>query len=106
MTQSTGYLVGRLWRDWVRGHLGRIAGAAALMVVIAATSAAYPMLIELAIDMLGNADRRVLTLLPAAIIAITVTRGLAGRGQADDRKSDPHREPTHQRNVFGFEGIH
>ena len=82
MNESTGYLVGRLWRDWMRVHIGRIAGAAALMVVVAATSAAYPQLIELAVDMLTDADRRVLTLLPAAIIAITFVRGIASYGQS------------------------
>ena len=82
VNESTGYLVGRLWRDWMRAYLGRIAGAAALMVVVAATSAAYPRLIELAIDMLENADPRILTLLPAAIIAITFTRGIASYGQS------------------------
>ncbi len=82
MNESTGYLVGRLWRDWMRVHIGRIAGAAALMVVVAATSAAYPQLIELAVDMLTDADRRVLTLLPPAIIAITFVRGIASYGQS------------------------
>jgi len=82
VNDTTGYLVGRLWRDWARAYLGRIAGAAALMAVVAATSAAYPWLIELAIDMLENADPRILTLLPAAIIAITFTRGIASYGQS------------------------
>jgi len=82
VNESTGYLVGRLWRDWMRVYIGRIAGAAALMVVVAATSAAYPQLIELAVDMLTDADRRVLTLLPPAIIAITFVRGIASYGQS------------------------
>ena len=64
MNESTGYLLGRLWRDWIRKYLGRIAGAVALMAVVVATSAAYPKLIQLAIDMLGEADRRVVTLMP------------------------------------------
>ncbi|NNE86041.1 MAG: ABC transporter ATP-binding protein [Alphaproteobacteria bacterium] len=80
--ESTGYLVGRLWRDWMRAYTGRIAGAVVLMVIVAATSAAYPWLIEQAIDMLTNADPRILTVMPAAIIAITVTRGLASYGQS------------------------
>ncbi len=82
MNDSTGYLVGRLWRDWLRTYVGRIAGAAALMVVVAATSAAYPKLVEQAVDMLSNADPRAITLVPAAIIAITVVRGIASYGQA------------------------
>ncbi len=82
MKDTTGYLVGRLWRDWMRVHLGRIAGTAVLMAIVAATSAAYPKLIELAINMLENADPRILTLLPAAIIATTFTRGIASYGQS------------------------
>ena len=65
----------------MRAYLGRMAGGAALMVVVAATTAAYPKLIELAIDMLSNADRRILTLMPVAIIAITFFRGIATYGQ-------------------------
>jgi subfamily B ATP-binding cassette protein MsbA len=80
--ESTGYLVGRLWRDWMRAYLGCIAGAVIFMVIVAATSALYPWLIEQAVDMLTNADRRILTLLPAAIIAVTFLRGIASYGQS------------------------
>jgi subfamily B ATP-binding cassette protein MsbA len=66
----------------MRVHLGRIAGTAMLMAIVAATSAAYPKLIELAINMLENTDPRILTLLPAAIIATTFTRGIASYGQS------------------------
>ena len=82
MKESTGYLVGRLWRDWMRAYAGRIAGAAVLMVVVAATSAVYPWLIEQAVDMLTTADPRILTVVPAAIIAVTFTRGIASYGQS------------------------
>jgi hypothetical protein len=82
VNDSTGYLVGRLWRDWMRAYLGRMTGAAILMTVVAATSAAYPKLIQMAVDMLGDADPRILTLMPAAIIAITFTRGIASYGQS------------------------
>ena len=82
MKESTGYLVGRLWRDWMRTYLGCIAGAVIFMVIVAATSATYPWLIEQAVDMLTNADRRILTLLPAAIITVTFLRGIASYGQS------------------------
>lgn len=82
MNESTGYLVGRLWRDWMRAYLGRIIGAAVLMAVVAATTAAFPKLIETAIDMLEARDRRVMIEVPAAIIAITFTRGIASYGQS------------------------
>ena len=82
MNDSTGYLVRRLWRDWMRVYVGRICGAAVLMIIVAATSAAYPKLIELSVDMLGEADRRVVTLIPVVIIAITFIRGIASYGQS------------------------
>lgn len=82
VNDTTGYLVGRLWRGWMRAYLGRMAVAAALMTVVAATTAAYPKLIELAVGMLENADPRILTLVPATIIAITFTRGIAAYGQS------------------------
>ena len=82
MKESTGYLVGRLWRDWMRVYVGRIAGAAVLMVVVAITSAIYPFLIEQAVDMLTNADPRILTVVPAAIVAVTFIRGIASYGQS------------------------
>ena len=52
------------------------------MVVVAATSALYPKVIELAVDMLADSDKRVLTLLPAAIIIITFIRGIASYSQS------------------------
>ena len=66
--ENTKYLIGRLWRDWLRSQIIRISGAVFFMVVVAATSALYPKVIELAVDMLADSDKRVLTLLPAAII--------------------------------------
>ena len=82
MNESTNYLLIRLWRDWLRQHLLRIVWAILLMVVVAGTSAAYPKLIELAIDMLSRADPKTLTLLPASIILITFIRGIASYGQS------------------------
>ena len=82
MSESTNYLLTRLWRDWLRQHRPRIVYAVLLMVVVAVTSAAYPKLIELAIDLLSRADPKTLTLLPASIILITFIRGTASYGQS------------------------
>ena len=80
--ENTKYLIGRLWRDWLRSQIIRISGAVFFMVVVAATSALYPKVIELAVDMLADSDKRVLTLLPAAIIIITFIRGIASYSQS------------------------
>ena len=82
MSESTNYLLNRLWYDWLRQHLPHIVCTVLLMIVVAATSAAYPKLIELAIDMLSRADPKTLTLLPASIILITFIRGIASYGQS------------------------
>ncbi|MEL0145153.1 MAG: ABC transporter transmembrane domain-containing protein, partial [Alphaproteobacteria bacterium] len=80
--ESTGYLMKRLWRDWMRQHLPRIAAAVALMLVVAGASAAYPKLIETSIDMLEAKDRNVIWLLPLAIVLVTFIKGMASYGQS------------------------
>ena len=82
MSESTNYLLNRLWYDWLRQHLPHIVCTVLLMIVVAATSAAYPKLIELSIDILSRADPKTLTLLPASIILITFIRGIASYGQS------------------------
>jgi subfamily B ATP-binding cassette protein MsbA len=80
--ESTGYLIGRLWRSWMRHHKGRIAAAVALMLVVAAASAAYPKLIETAINMLEAKDRDVIWMMPVAILIATGIKGMASYGQS------------------------
>ena len=80
--ETTKYLIGRLWRDWLQSQFVRISGAVFFMVIVAATSALYPKVIELAVDMLADSDKRVITLLPAAIIIITFIRGIASYSQS------------------------
>jgi subfamily B ATP-binding cassette protein MsbA len=82
LNETTWNLAKRLWRDWMRQHLGRLLAAGALMIVVAATSAAYPKLIEMAVDMLETGDPRAITLLPAVIILVTAIKGAASYGQS------------------------
>jgi subfamily B ATP-binding cassette protein MsbA len=79
---TTGYLMRRLWRDWMRKHLPRISMAVALMLVVAAASAAYPKLIETSINMLEAKDASVIWMMPVAIILVTFCKGLASYGQS------------------------
>lgn len=79
---TTGYLMARIWRDWMRAYLGRVVVAGALMLVVAGTSAAYPKFIEMAVNMLEAKDTRVLWLMPALIVAITFVKGMASYGQS------------------------
>ncbi|MFQ5972968.1 MAG: ABC transporter ATP-binding protein [Alphaproteobacteria bacterium] len=80
--ESTRQLVARLWRDWMRRYLGRIVAAAALMGVVAATTGAYPLIIERAVDTIERNDTRMLLVLPFLIIAVTFIKGSASYGQA------------------------
>jgi subfamily B ATP-binding cassette protein MsbA len=66
----------------MRKHLSRLSLAALLMIVVAAATAAYPKLVEIAVDMLGKGDPQVLWQLPLAIVAITFIKGLASYGQS------------------------
>lgn len=80
--ETTGYLLGRLWRDWMRHHLGRIVAAVSLMLVVAASSAAYPKLIETSINMLEEKNRNVLWIMPVTILLVTFIKGMASYGQS------------------------
>ena len=80
--ETTGYLMRRLWNDWIRQHLPRIIAAVSLMLVVAAASAAYPKLIETSVTMLEEKNRNVLWMMPVAIILITFLKGLASYSQS------------------------
>lgn len=79
---TTGYLMRRLWREWMRKHLPRIIMAVSLMLVVAAASAAYPKLIETSINMLQAENRNVIWMMPLAIVLVTFIKGLAAYGQS------------------------
>ena len=80
---STRQLVGRLLRDFVRPHAGRIALALACMAVVAISTAAFTQLIKPIIDDIFVARREEM-LLPIALIALAVflAKGFATYGQA------------------------
>jgi ATP-binding cassette, subfamily B, bacterial MsbA len=87
---SSRRLIGRLWRDWMRVHLRTILLAFLLMIVVAATSGLYPLIIDQAIGAMtdfesgaaDDGDRRLLLLLPLAVILVTLAKGLASYGQS------------------------
>ncbi|MEK9899428.1 MAG: ABC transporter ATP-binding protein [Rhodospirillaceae bacterium] len=81
-TDSTGQLIGRMWRDWMSAYKGRVAMAVSLMIVVAGASAAYPKLIEVSVDMLEAKNPNVVWLMPLAIILVTFIKGTASYGQS------------------------
>lgn len=74
----------------MRPHLRQILLAFALMTVIAATSGAYPLIIDQAISAMtdfetgvaDDSDRRLLLIIPVAVILVTLAKGLASYGQS------------------------
>ena len=78
---STRFLVARLWRDWMRAHIAQLALAGALMLVVAATAGAFPLLIERSISLLKQRDYDFFWM-PAAIVALALFRGLISYAQS------------------------
>lgn len=80
-TAKTTVLLGRLVREHVRPHLGRLLTAALLMAVAAAATAATAWLLEPAIDkvFIEHSDA-MLVVVPLAVLGVTLVKALAGYG--------------------------
>ncbi len=74
---STRMLVKRLWREHIRHHRGRLLLILALTLVLAATQALYPVVIQRAISMFEARDVRILYQVPVLIVTITLVKALA-----------------------------
>jgi subfamily B ATP-binding cassette protein MsbA len=74
---STQALLGRLWREHVRHYKGRLLLVLALTLLMAGTTALYPVVIDHAFEMFTARDRRILYQLPALVIAVTTVKALA-----------------------------
>ncbi|TVQ33217.1 MAG: ABC transporter ATP-binding protein [Geminicoccaceae bacterium] len=70
-------LIGRFYRDWVREHWRRLVLAVALMLVVALTTGAYPLVIDYAFTLLTERDPRIVWLLPPLVLAVTAIKGAA-----------------------------
>lgn len=71
----------RLWREWVRPHRGSLTAVLALIGVIAAATALYPVLIKEAYDAFTARDANAIMLAPIFVIVITSIKGFALLGQ-------------------------
>ena len=79
----TGELVGRIVREEVRPHLGRIVLAVLCMVVVAATTAVLAGLIEPVLrEVFENKDEAMLMILPLVVIAVFALGSGANYAQA------------------------
>ena len=81
--QHTTYsLFRRLWRDWVRQHIGRLILIFVFMMMISALSGAYPVLIGYVFNGLNEASHNLIWQIPALIIGIAAIRSAAMYGLA------------------------
>src|SRR5580693_2071753 len=74
---STRALLGRLWRDYIRHHRGRISLVLVLTLVMAGTTALYPVVIDHAFQMFTDRDRRILYQVPILVVLVTAVKAAA-----------------------------
>ena len=74
---STRAAIKRLWRDWIASRKAAIVIALVLMALVAATAAAYPVMIRHVFDALGSGNADLIWQIPPLIIALTLVKGLA-----------------------------
>jgi subfamily B ATP-binding cassette protein MsbA len=74
---STRALLGRLWREHIGHHKSRLLLVLLLTLLMAGTTALYPVVIDHAFQMFTEHDRRILYQLPALVIAVTTVKALA-----------------------------
>ena len=68
----------RIWQGWVHRYLGRLFGAFALMIVVAGTASAYPLLTRYIFNALADGwAMEVIWLAPPTIIALALVKGVA-----------------------------
>ena len=74
---STQALLRRLWREHIRHYKSRLLLVLVLTLLMAGTTALYPVVIDHAFQMFTDRDRRILYQLPALVIAVTTVKALA-----------------------------
>jgi subfamily B ATP-binding cassette protein MsbA len=75
--ESTRALLGRLWREHIRHHKGRLLLILVLTAIMAGTTSLYPVVIDHAFQMFTDRDRRILYQIPALVVAVTSIKAAA-----------------------------
>lgn len=70
-------MIGRLWRDWMRPHQRALAAVLTLVVLVAAATGLYPILIKAAFDAFSARDERAILLAPLFVVAVTSVKGFS-----------------------------
>ncbi len=83
LDETTQALVRRLFRENIRPYLGRLVAAGAMMFLVAGATAANAWIMQPVLDdVFLKHDKRMLILVPVAILVIAAVKGFATYGQA------------------------
>ncbi|HUN41191.1 MAG TPA: ABC transporter ATP-binding protein [Acetobacteraceae bacterium] len=74
---GTRTLLTRLWREHVSHHKPRVALVLVLTLIMAGTTALYPVVIDHAFQMFTKHDRRILYQIPALVVVVTSVKAAA-----------------------------
>lgn len=74
---ATERLVVRMLREWVRPYRGKLLLCFLLMALVAATTGAYPLLIDRAYAMFSAQDRTMLLVIPLVIVLVTAVKAVS-----------------------------
>jgi subfamily B ATP-binding cassette protein MsbA len=75
--ESTRALLRRLWREHIRHHKGRLLVVLLLTLLMAGTTALYPVVIDHAFEMFTNRDPRILYQIPVLVVIVTAVKAAA-----------------------------
>ncbi len=76
-------LLRRLWREYMRGHVGKLSLAILCMAVVALTTAAQALLVKPALDrIMVQGDAKLVWLLPLAFMGVILVKGAASYFQS------------------------
>src|SRR3978361_1872386 len=76
-SDRTFMLLRRLWREHLVHYKPRLLLVVALTLVMAGTTALYPVVINHAFDMFTDHDRRILYQIPLLVVAVTGLKAIA-----------------------------
>jgi len=80
-TDSTSGLLGRLWREHMRHHRGRLLVILVLTLMMAGLTALYPVVIDRAFSMFTGRDQRILYQIPVLVVIVTAAKAAVQYGQ-------------------------
>jgi len=75
--ESSRALLRRLWREHISHHKGRMAVVLVLTLLMAGTTALYPVVIDHAFQMFSNRDSRILYQIPVIVVLVTSVKAAA-----------------------------